>query len=121
VSEADLPEAEGLVVETNPIAATQAGGSSHLDPLFNPELFLEKMVNMVGNSSRFNNTPMDELLRMSLGHELKGLLLKYALATRQRQEVAAANDKMALVDKNWPPLKRNMPPLRRIFLTSWRY
>jgi chromosome segregation ATPase len=40
------------------------------------------------------------------GHELKGLLLNYALATRQRQEVAAANDKMALVDKNLASIEK---------------
>jgi hypothetical protein len=43
---------------------------------------------------------------MSLGHELKGLLLNYALATRQRQELAAAHDKMALVDKNLATIEK---------------
>jgi hypothetical protein len=52
--------------------------------MFNPELFLERMVNLARNSSRFNTTSTDELLRMALGHELKGLLLNYALAARQR-------------------------------------
>jgi chromosome segregation ATPase len=76
------------------------------DPLFDPALFLEKMVDMTGNSSRFNNTPTDELMRMSLGHELKGLLLNYALAIHQKQELATANDKMALVDKNLASIEK---------------
>jgi hypothetical protein len=64
----------GLHKTTVPVAEpasaveTRAWGSSPWDPLFDPELFLEKMVSMSGNSSRFNNTPTDELIRMSLGH-----------------------------------------------------
>jgi chaperonin cofactor prefoldin len=56
------------------------------------------MVNLAGNSSRFNTTPTDGLLRMALGHELKGLLLNYALAARQRAEVATAKEKEVLVN-----------------------
>jgi hypothetical protein len=98
VVEVEPHETTTPVADPTPIAEARTGGSSPWDPLFNPELFLEKMVDMAGNSSRFNNTPINELLRMSLlGHELKGLLLNYALATRQRRKVAAANDKMALV------------------------
>jgi hypothetical protein len=104
VSEAAPLEVE--VVETNHPVATQAGGSSRWDPLFDPALFPEKMMDMTGNSSRFNNTPTDELMRMSLGHELKGLLLNYALAIHQKQELATANDKMALVDKNLASIEK---------------
>jgi hypothetical protein len=89
VLEKDLQEKEDVMVETSPVVeenvaavADQASGNSPWDPMFNPELFLERMVNMAGNSSRFNNTPTDELLRMTLGHELKGLLLNYAFAAR---------------------------------------
>jgi hypothetical protein len=75
------------------------------DPLFNPELFLEKMVNLVGNSSCFNTTPTDELLRMTLGHELKGFLLNYALAARQRAEVVTAKEKEVLVNNKLTALE----------------
>jgi archaellum component FlaC len=75
--------------------AVQTGGSSPWDPLFDLALFLQKMVDMSGNSSRFNNTPTDELMRMSLGHELKGLLLNYALATPQKQELATIEKQYA--------------------------
>jgi hypothetical protein len=61
--EVELQDTVATVAETTPVVASQAGGSSPWDPLFNPELFLERMVDMAGNSSRFNNTPTDELLR----------------------------------------------------------
>jgi hypothetical protein len=76
------------VVEASPVAentiaaASQAGGASPWDPLFNPVVFLARMVDMAGNSSCFNTTGTDELLRMALGHELKGLPLNYALTSR---------------------------------------
>jgi hypothetical protein len=76
--------------------------------MFNPELFLERMVNLAGNSSRFNATSTDELLKMALGHELKGLLLNYALAARQRAEIAVAREKEILVDKNLATLEEDL-------------
>jgi hypothetical protein len=76
--------------------------------MFNPELFLEKMVNLAGNSLPFNTTSTDELLRMALGHELNGLLLNYTLAARQRAEVSTANEKEALVDKNLTILEEDV-------------
>jgi chromosome segregation ATPase len=76
--------------------------------MFNPELFLERMVNLAGNSSRFNATSTDELLKMALGHELKGLLLNYALAARQRAEITAAKEKEVLVDKNLATLEEDL-------------
>jgi hypothetical protein len=79
---------------------TYTGGNSPWDPLFNPERFLENMVHMAGNDVRFNSTPSDELLKMSLGYELKGLLLNYVLACRQRQEISSAKEKMATVDQH---------------------
>jgi hypothetical protein len=106
--EVESQEEVAHVAETPPIVASQAGGSSPWDPLFNLELFLERMVDMVGNSSHFNNTPTDELLRMSLGHELKGLLLNYALAARQRSEVAATKEKAAIVDKNLASIEQDL-------------
>jgi hypothetical protein len=87
--EKELLEIDDGVAETSPVVeeitaagATQSDGSSPWDPMFNPELFLERMMDMAGNSSRFITTPTNELLRMALGHELKGLLLNYALAAR---------------------------------------
>jgi hypothetical protein len=80
--------------------------SSPWDPLFNLELFLERMVQMTGNSAGFNTTSTDELMKMSLGHELKGLLLNYALASRQREEVLSAHEKMGLVDQNLTKIEK---------------
>jgi hypothetical protein len=64
------------------------------------------MVDMAGNSTHINSTSTDELLRMSLGHELKGLLLNYALETRQKSEVA--KEKVALVDKNLASIEQDL-------------
>jgi hypothetical protein len=112
VLEGEVQEVDDTVMETPLVleenvdtVAKQADGSSPWDPLFNLELFLEKMVNLAGNSSRFNTTPTDELLRMALGHELKGLLLNYALAARQRAEVATAKEKEVLVNNKMTVLE----------------
>jgi hypothetical protein len=114
----EVAPSEIEVVEPNPPVVAQAGGSSPWDPLFDPALFLQKMVDMSGNSSRFNNTPTDELMRMSLGHELKGLLLNYALATRQKQELAAFHDKMALVDKNLATIEKQYAATKESILAE---
>jgi chromosome segregation ATPase len=45
---------------------------------------------------------------MALGHELKGLLLNYALAARQRAEISAAKEKEVLVDKNLATLEEDL-------------
>jgi hypothetical protein len=112
VLEEEVQEVDDTVMETPPVleeivdtVAKQADGSSPWDPLFNPELFSEKMVNLAGNSSRFNTTPTGGLLRMTLGHELKGLLLNYALAARQRAEVATAKEKEVLVNNKMTVLE----------------
>jgi hypothetical protein len=76
--------------------------------MFDPEAFLSKMVDMAGNSARFNNTATGDLARMALGYELKGLLLNYALASRQRAELSAAKDKEALVEKNLVVLEKDI-------------
>jgi hypothetical protein len=100
-------ETESVAVETALVEATEEG-SSPWDPLFNPEVFLERMVDMAGNSSRFHSTSTDELLKMALGHELKGLLLNYALAARQRSEIATAKEKEALVGKTLTSLEEDL-------------
>jgi chromosome segregation ATPase len=66
------------------------------------------MVDMAGNSSRFHSTSTDELLKMALGHELKGLLLNYALAARQRSEIASAKEKAAAVEKNLDIIEKDV-------------
>ncbi|KAK2384134.1 hypothetical protein QL285_071509 [Trifolium repens] len=111
----EVREGNDVVEEISPVAGEnvtavvdQSGGSSPWDPMFNPELFLERMVNLAGNSSRFNATSTDELLKMALGHELKGLLLNYALAARQRAEIVAAREKEILVDKNLATLEEDL-------------
>jgi chromosome segregation ATPase len=76
--------------------------------MFSPELFLEKLVNMARNSSRLYTTSTDDLLRMALGHELKGLLLNYALAVRQRSEVASSQEKVAPADKGLASLEKDL-------------
>jgi hypothetical protein len=113
--EEEIREGNEAVEEVSPVAGEdvttvvdQSGGSSPWDPMFNPELFLERMVNLAGNSSRFNATSTDELLKMALGHELKGLLLNYALAARQRAEITAAKEKEVLVDKNLATLEEDL-------------
>jgi paraquat-inducible protein B len=45
---------------------------------------------------------------MTLGHKLKGLLMNYALATRQKFEIAAAKEKEALVDKNLASIEQDV-------------
>jgi hypothetical protein len=87
-------------IPSAPTPVADAIPTSPWDPLFNPELFLEKMVAMSGGSSCFGSTSTDELIKMSLGHELKGLLLNYALAARQRGEVASAKERLKVVDDN---------------------
>jgi hypothetical protein len=96
------------VVEEVAVGASQARGASPWDPLFDPEVFLSRMVDMAGNSARFNNIGSDELVRMALGYELKGLLLNYALATRQKVELSIAKDKEALVEKNLAALEKDV-------------
>jgi seryl-tRNA synthetase len=66
------------------------------------------MVDMAGNSARFNTTGSDELARMALGYELKGLLLNYALASRQKAELSIAKDKEALVEKNLAAFEKDV-------------
>jgi hypothetical protein len=51
--EVGLHETTTPVAETSPVVEARTGASSPWDPLFNPELFLEKMVDMAGNSFRF--------------------------------------------------------------------
>jgi hypothetical protein len=110
----DLIDVDHYVVEGSPAVeetvaeASQSGKSSPWDPMFDPEAFLSKMVDMAGNSARFNSTATDDLARMALGYELKGLLLNYALASRQRAELSAAKDKEALVEKNLFVLERDV-------------
>jgi hypothetical protein len=110
----DLIDVDHYVAEGSPVVeeivaeAGQSGKSSPWDPMFDPEAFLSKMVDMAGNSARFNSTATDDLARMALGYELKGLLLNYALASRQRAELSAAKDKEALVEKNLFVLERDV-------------
>jgi hypothetical protein len=112
--EKDLIDVDQYVVEGSPaieesaVGASQSGKSSPWDPMFDPESFLSKMVDMAGNYARFNNTATDDLARMALGYKLKGLLLNYALASRQRAELSVAKDKEALVEKNLVTLERDI-------------
>jgi hypothetical protein len=110
----DLVDVDNYVAERSPAMdeavaeAIQAAKSSPWDPMFDPEAFLSKMVDMAGNSARFNNAATDDLARMALGYELKGLLLNYALASRQKAELSVAKDKEALVEKNLVVLERDI-------------
>ncbi|KAK2435432.1 hypothetical protein QL285_020489 [Trifolium repens] len=102
------PVIEEIVAEANQSGASQSGGASPWDPLFDPEVFLSKMVDLAGNSVRFNTTGSDELARMALGYELKGLLLNHALASRQKAELSIAKDKEALVEKTLANLEKDV-------------
>jgi archaellum component FlaC len=66
------------------------------------------MVDMAGNSARFNTTGSNELARMTLGYELTGLLLNYALASHQKAELSIAKDKEVLVKKNLAALEKDV-------------
>jgi hypothetical protein len=104
--ETEDPPKEGISATDEAVAgASQTGGTSPWDPLFDPEAFLARSVDMAGSSARFDSTGSDELMRMALGYELKGLLLNYALASRQRAELAGAKEKEALVEKNLATLE----------------
>jgi hypothetical protein len=96
----DAPAAYKAKVETS-----RSGGSSPWDPLFYPEAFLSRCVDMAGSGARFDATGSEELMRMALGHELKGLLLNYALASRQRAELASAKERGEIVEKNLATLE----------------
>ncbi|KAK2427929.1 hypothetical protein QL285_026478 [Trifolium repens] len=102
------PVIEEVIAGVNQTGASQTGGASPWDPLFDPEVFLSKMVDMAGNSARFNTTGSDEQARMALGYELKGLLLNYALASRQKAELSIAKENEALVEKNLVNLEKDM-------------
>jgi hypothetical protein len=110
----DLVDVDNYVVERSPAMdeavaeAIQAAKSSPWDPMFDPEAFLSKMVDMAGNSARFNKTATADLARMALGYELKGLLLNYALASRQKAELSAAKNKEALVEKSLVVLEKDI-------------
>jgi hypothetical protein len=72
------------------------------------------MVDMAGNSVRFNTTGSDELARMALGYELKGLLLNHALASRQKAELSIAKDKEELVEKTLANLEKDVKAAKEI-------
>ncbi|WJX77403.1 hypothetical protein P8452_60718 [Trifolium repens] len=72
---------------------------------FDPGTFLARCVDMARSGSRFDNTGSDELMRMALGYELKGLLLNYALTSRQRAELAIAKERGELVEKHLASLE----------------
>ncbi|KAK2391053.1 hypothetical protein QL285_064547 [Trifolium repens] len=110
----DLVEIEDPAIEAIPAAektiaeASQAGGASPWDPLFDPEAFLARLVDMAGNFARFDTTGSDELMKLALGYELKGLLLNYALASRHKAELSNAKEKAALVEKNLATLEEDV-------------
>ncbi|KAK2363674.1 hypothetical protein QL285_088629 [Trifolium repens] len=104
--ETEDPPKEGIPATDETVAgASHTRGTSPWDPLFDPEAFLARSVDMAGSSARFDSTGSDELMRMALGYELKGLLLNYALTSRQRAELAGAKEKEALVEKNLATLE----------------
>jgi hypothetical protein len=101
-----------------PAATRVPAASSPWDPLFNPELFLERMVEMSGDGARFGSTSTDELLKLSLGHELKGLLLNYALALRQKQEVSGANEKMKVISQELDDMEKKVKSAQDKFVAE---
>ncbi|PNX57828.1 hypothetical protein L195_g050602 [Trifolium pratense] len=55
---------------------------------------------MVGDMTRFTNTPTEDLRKKALEYEVKGTLLNYLLSNRQEQEVLEARRKVKTVDDN---------------------
>jgi hypothetical protein len=63
------------------------------------------MVDMAGNSAHFNTMGSDELARMALGYELKGLLLNYAQRLAKGLNLLLPRRKRLWWRRTWPPLR----------------
>ncbi|MCI20858.1 hypothetical protein A2U01_0042021, partial [Trifolium medium] len=50
--------------------------------------------------SKKGKTTSDELRKMSLSYQLRGIMLSYLLSTRQELELIEANNKMKVIDDN---------------------
>ncbi|XP_045791284.1 tropomyosin-2-like [Trifolium pratense] len=61
---------------------------------------------MVGDMTRFTNTPTEDLRKKALEYEVKGTLLNYLLTNRQEQEVQEAKQKVKTVDDNLADIEK---------------
>ncbi|XP_045819183.1 ankycorbin-like [Trifolium pratense] len=73
---------------------------------FDPFDFIERGVTMVGDMTRFTNTPTADLRKKALEYEVKGTLLNYLLTNRQEQEVQEAKQKVKTVDDNLADIEK---------------
>ncbi|PNX60648.1 hypothetical protein L195_g052038, partial [Trifolium pratense] len=73
---------------------------------FDPLEFIERGVTMVGDMTRFTNTPTEDLRKKALEYEVKGTLLNYLLTNRQEQEVLEARRKVKTVDDNLADIEK---------------
>ncbi|CAJ2653460.1 unnamed protein product [Trifolium pratense] len=73
---------------------------------FDPLEFIERGVTMVGDMTRFTNTPTEDLRRKALEYEVKGTLLNYLLTNRQEQEVQEAKRKVKVVDDHLADIEK---------------
>ncbi|MCI05173.1 hypothetical protein A2U01_0026223, partial [Trifolium medium] len=73
---------------------------SFWDAYFNSLCFIEEQFEKHGDPSSFSQTTFEELMKMSLGYQLRGTMLSYLLSTRQELELIEANNKMKVIDDN---------------------
>ncbi|CAJ2641266.1 unnamed protein product [Trifolium pratense] len=73
---------------------------------FDPLEFIERGVTMVGDMTRFTDTPTEDLRRKALEYEVKGTLLNYLLTNRQEQEVQEAKRKVKVVDDHLADIEK---------------
>ncbi|CAJ2679406.1 unnamed protein product [Trifolium pratense] len=73
---------------------------------FDPLEFIERGVTMVGDMTRFTNTPTEDLRRKALEYEVKGTLLNYLLTNRQEHEVQEAKRKVKVVDDHLADIEK---------------
>ncbi|CAJ2638306.1 unnamed protein product [Trifolium pratense] len=73
---------------------------------FDPLEFIERGVTMVGDMTRFTNTPTEDLRRKALEYEVKGTLLNYLLTNRQEQEVQEGKRKVKVVDDHLADIEK---------------
>jgi hypothetical protein len=88
------------------------------DPLLNPEVFIEKAMDMSGGGARFDSTSTEELARLSMGYELKGILLNHALASRQKLAVSAAEENMKVIRRELDIMEEKVKATQEKFVAD---
>ncbi|KAK2443708.1 hypothetical protein QL285_014789 [Trifolium repens] len=88
------------------------------DPLLNPEVFIEKAMDMSGGGDHFDSTSTEELARLSMGYELKGILLNHALASRQKLAVSAAEENMKVIRRELDIMEEKVKATQEKFVAD---